>query len=105
MQNINRICIVNNNIDVNAELIKFFKNELKLVNVEANRAATSEINSIEKYPILVIKNSLYDFQFTFKNVDLRIEIKAGDLIDEIAEVIVNASNNILSLTGQFVYFS
>ena len=105
MQNINRICIVNNNIDVNAELIKFFKNELKLVNVEANRAATSEINSIEKYPILVIKNSLNDFQFQFKNVDLRIEIKAGDLIDEIAEVIVNASNNILSLTGQFVYFS
>ena len=105
MQNINRICIVNNNIDVNAELIKFFKNELKLVNVEANRAATSEINSIEKYPILVIKNSLNDFQFQFKNVDLRIEIKAGDLIDEIADVIVNASNNILSLTGRFVHLS
>ena len=51
-----------------------------------------------KYSIQIITNSLNDFQFSFNDVDLRTEIKKGDLFNDLADVMVYSANNFLQLS-------
>jgi hypothetical protein len=59
-------------------------------------------NQGQNYSIQVIKNSLDEFSFLFQDTGLRVDILKGDIIDQIANVIVNPANNALQLSCLFL---
>ena len=70
----------------------------KVEEIKISTLTTENPVETNKYSIQIISNSLNDFQFSFNDVDLRIEIKNGDLFNEIADVMVYSANNILQLS-------
>ena len=58
-------------------------------------------NHEKKHSILVITDTSDEFSFSFQDTDLRIEIIKGDIINQIASVIVNSANNALQLSCLF----
>jgi hypothetical protein len=81
---------------------------LFILAVNENPPRTSTIttekiqNQGQNYSIQVIKNSLDEFSFLFQDTGLRVDILKGDIIDQIANVIVNPANNALQLSCLFL---
>lgn len=108
------IKIVSIESETNSEIVKNFLSKLNNIEalkikavqapkVEQQKESTlNNENQIEsnKYPIQIISNSLNEFQFSFKDADLRVEIRKGDLFDEVASVMVYSAINNLQLTTE-----
>ena len=62
---------------------------------------TQNHNHEKKHSIQVITDSADEFSFSFQDTDLRIELIKGDIINQIASIIVNSANNALQLSCLF----
>jgi hypothetical protein len=79
-------------------LLKDPKERIDAASIIEELTITKPNDSLLKF----IKNSLDEFSFLFQDTGLRVDILKGDIIDQIANVIVNPANNALQLSCLFL---